>query len=246
MPKSIDLNGRTLIRIYSLEKAVYKFRKRERTRQTQKSSEKTYKTQKGIIMELKDLLGESYKEDMTIEDISAALADKSLVDPTTLPPSVDKATFDKTASDLAEAKKQLKAKQTDDERLVEEQRQRDTEFSNMQKELAKMKHEKSFVAAGYDEKTAASLTEHLVSGNMDEFVKVQSSYLSGAKEQIYASTKAELLSQAGGGMGGQSGGAGDDAEVTQARALAKARAESFKSAQESTNHYINQNTGGRS
>ena len=50
-------------------------------------------------MELKDLLGDKYRDDLTIEEINALLADKNFVDPSTLPKSVEKSVFDKTASE---------------------------------------------------------------------------------------------------------------------------------------------------
>ncbi len=58
-------------------------------------------------MELKELLGSDYKDGMTAEEISAALANKTFVDPATLPASVSKEQFDKTASEAAEYKRKL-------------------------------------------------------------------------------------------------------------------------------------------
>ena len=54
---------------------------------------------------LKELLGDAYKEGMTIEEIEAALVDKDLVDRSTLGEVVSKKTFDKTAFELAWLKK---------------------------------------------------------------------------------------------------------------------------------------------
>jgi uncharacterized coiled-coil protein SlyX len=59
-------------------------------------------------MDLKTLLGDDYKDGMTIEEINAALADKNFVDSSTLPKSVSKEVFDKTASELAAVKKKLR------------------------------------------------------------------------------------------------------------------------------------------
>ena len=56
-------------------------------------------------MDIKGLLGDAYREGMTIEEINAALADKEFVDPTTLPKSVSKELFDKKVSELAKFKK---------------------------------------------------------------------------------------------------------------------------------------------
>lgn len=59
-------------------------------------------------MDIKTLLGDAYKDGMTLDEINAALADKNFVDPTTLPKSVEKTVFDKTASELAKANKRVK------------------------------------------------------------------------------------------------------------------------------------------
>ena len=65
-----------------------------------------------------------YKEGMSFEEIEAALADKELVSPSTLPKSVSKEVFDKTASELSKVKKELKAlkeaSMTDAEKLQAE------------------------------------------------------------------------------------------------------------------------------
>ena len=54
-------------------------------------------------MNIQELLGEG----MSVEEINDAIADKTFVDSSSLPPSVSKATFDKTASELASAKHKI-------------------------------------------------------------------------------------------------------------------------------------------
>lgn len=67
-------------------------------------------------MNLKAILGDKFKEDMTVEEINTALAD---FDPTN--GMIKKDLFDRTASELAAAKKQLKEKLTADEQAKAEQ-----------------------------------------------------------------------------------------------------------------------------
>ena len=59
------------------------------------------------MADIQSLLGDEYREGMTIEEINAVLANRQFVDPTTLPKSVEKSIFDKTASELAKVKKEL-------------------------------------------------------------------------------------------------------------------------------------------
>lgn len=68
---------------------------------------------------LKELLGENYREDMTVSEIEEQLKDVDLVDRSTLPKSVDKSVFDKTASELAELKKLVKT--FEESKLTDEQ-----------------------------------------------------------------------------------------------------------------------------
>lgn len=58
-------------------------------------------------MDIKELLGEAYKDGMTIEEINAVLAEKNFVDANALPKSVSKDLFDKKVSELAKKSKEL-------------------------------------------------------------------------------------------------------------------------------------------
>jgi hypothetical protein len=61
-------------------------------------------------MTLQELLGDAYKEGMTIEEIETALKDKDLYEG-----YVKKEVFDKTASEVAKLKKQLRDKMIEEE-----------------------------------------------------------------------------------------------------------------------------------
>ena len=61
------------------------------------------------MADLKTLLGESYKEGMTVDEINTALSQLDLID-TAKEKVVKKDVFDKTASELAAKKQTLKTK----------------------------------------------------------------------------------------------------------------------------------------
>lgn len=162
-------------------------------------------------MDLKELLGDAYKEDMTLTDIAAALKDKKLVDPTTLPPSVPKGEFDKTASEVAALKKQLKDKMTTDEQTAAQQKEFQDQLANLQKENNQFKFEKEFLGSGYDAKTATALAEAMAGGDMKKFAEVHAAYAKQHETDLQASIKEQLLKdtpglQGGGAGGGQGGG----------------------------------------
>lgn len=84
---------------------------------------------------------------------------------------VSKATFDKTASDLAAAKKALREKQTDEEAKAQKDAEERAALTARVAELEKEKtingYVNSFLALGYDEKTAKATAEALAIGDMD-------------------------------------------------------------------------------
>ena len=162
-------------------------------------------------MDLKTLLGDAFKDNMTLADIETVLKDKNFVDPSTLPPSVPKGDFDKAASDLAAAKKQLKEKSTTDEQAAAAQKEIQDQLAALQKENQQMKLKESFIGNGYDAKTASALAEAYASGDMTKFATLNATFMADQKKGLEASIKEELLKNTpglqGGGAGGAQGGA---------------------------------------
>ena len=91
---------------------------------------------------------------------------------------IQKSTFDKTASELAEAKRQLKAKMTEDEQKEAERIAADAaikaELDALRKETATSKNKAKFLGLGYDEKLAAE-TARLCDGDMERFLEISDS-----------------------------------------------------------------------
>lgn len=151
-------------------------------------------------MDLKKLLGDAYKENMTLDEINEALEGVSLVDPSTLPKSVSKEVFDKTASELAKVKKQLKELQeksmTDEEKLQAELEKAIESQQQYAKELAKLRAKEIFVEAGLTEEDYEPLLEMVVTGD-EETTKTHAKnmvkVIEAQKSATEASVKAELL-----------------------------------------------------
>jgi len=171
-------------------------------------------------MDLKALLGESYKDGMTLEEITAALADKTFVDPSTLPKSVTKDVFDKTASELAAANKKLKEKLTDDEQSAAQQKEFQDQLAAIQKENQQMKLEKQFLSGGYDSKTAVALAEAAAGGDMAKFTELNTKFMEGTKTALQASIKADLLKETPGLQGGGKPGDGTEPSIGEKAAQA--------------------------
>lgn len=155
-------------------------------------------------MELKDLLGEAYHDGMTVDEISAALSSRTFVDPSTLGDTVSKNVFDKTASDLARVKKELKdlkaAGQTDAERLQAAIAEAEAQKREFTLKVNRLAVEKVLVGAGLEEADYSSFIDGIVGEDAENSVKIATNISAvlkaqrtaaeaAAKKQLQQSTK---------------------------------------------------------
>ena len=178
-------------------------------------------------MDLKTLLGDAYKENMTLDEINEALEGMNLVDPSTLPKSVSKEVFDKTASELAKVKKQLKDLQestmTAEEKLKAEMEKATTAQLTYKKELSKLRAKEIFVSAGLTEADYSSILDAVVSED-EETTKVRAKsmvdLISAQKAAVEKAVKAELLKGTPKPPAGEGGDTGEafEKEIEAARA----------------------------
>ena len=108
---------------------------------------------------------------------------------------VAKAVFDKTASELAAAKKALREKQTDEEAKEAE---RAAKEAAIMAELESLRHEKlvgsyvnAYMAMGYDEKLAKATAEAMAKGDTETVFKNQKVHLENREKAL----RTELLMQ---------------------------------------------------
>ena len=151
-------------------------------------------------MDIKTLLGDAYKDGMTIDEINAAIADKEFVDSTTLPKTVKKDVFDKTASDLAKANKRVKeleeATMSADEKTKAEMDKALALKESYAKELSKLRAKEIFVTAGLTETDYGEVLDFVVSED-EETAKTRATSLvkliTSQKESTKQAVKLELL-----------------------------------------------------
>ena len=151
-------------------------------------------------MNLKELLGDAYREDMTLEEVEEALKDLNLVDPSTLPKSVSKEVFDKTASELARYKRELRELQeksmTAEEKLKLELEKAAEAQAKYAKELSKLRATEIFVTAGLSEEDYTPLIDIVVSED-EEVTKTRAKsmvdVIASQKKAVEKTVKAELL-----------------------------------------------------
>lgn len=117
------------------------------------------------MSKLKALLGEAYKEDLTLEDIEGLLADRDIVDKASLGKVVKKDQFDKVASELAAANKQLKELEelsmTDAEKVAMAIQEKDNVIQTLQKDIMRSRAKEKLAKAGYGD--SDDLVEKVIS-----------------------------------------------------------------------------------
>ena len=125
----------------------------------------------GGEMDLKEILGDAYREDMTAEEITGALKAIDVVDRSELSKYVPKATADKYASEAAAFKKQLREKQTEEEKKIEAEESLLQEIEALKRANQLNEYEKQFLAIGYEAELAQSTADALANGNTADVFK---------------------------------------------------------------------------
>lgn len=129
------------------------------------------------MADLQSLLGDSFKEGMTLDEINAALADKELVDKSEMKEYVPKALFDKASSDAADYKKKWRGALSEAEQKAQDELEKQTTMENELKQLRRESaisgYEKNYISLGYDEKTAKEVSEAMYDGDMETVFRIQ-------------------------------------------------------------------------
>ncbi len=152
------------------------------------------------MADIQSLLGDEYREGMTIDEINAVLANRQFVDPATLPKSVEKSIFDKTASELDKVKKELgelkNSNLTGEEKVNAAIAAADARANEYSVKLNRLEIEKMFIADGLAESDYADLIDDIVSEDANKTMKLAKSLLAVVRSQKSAAEKAvraELL-----------------------------------------------------
>jgi hypothetical protein len=150
---------------------------------------------------------DGYRPDMSPEE-KLALLDKYEPPAPDYTGYIKKDAFDRTASELAEAKRQLKAKQTEEERKEAERLEAE---AAMKAELEALRREKiiyeskaRFLGLGYDETLATETAKALADGDMDKVFANQQIHIENVKRaERAASLAGDPKPPAGGGGGAE-------------------------------------------
>ena len=141
-------------------------------------------------MNLRDLLGDAYKDGMTIEEIETALGDITLSSNDSSEIERLKAALSKSNSEAAGYKKQLREKMTEDEQKAQKEAE---ERAELQEKYDKLLHKTevsenkaSLLALGYEEKLANETAEAMVSGDLEKVFSNQLKHQQNLEKKIRA------------------------------------------------------------
>ncbi len=103
---------------------------------------------------------------------------------------VKKDVFDKTASELAGVKKQLKEKMTDDEAAKQKEQEEREELQSKYEKLLHdsevSKNKAKLLALGYEEKLADDTAEAMVAGDLEKVMANQKKHLEAVEKKVRA------------------------------------------------------------
>lgn len=140
------------------------------------------------MADLQSLLGDAYKEGMTLDEINAALADRELIDKSEMEGYVPKALFDKASSDAADYKKKWRGALSAAEQKEQDEKDKQTamknELNQLRKESKIAAYEKNYLGLGYDEKSAKEVAEAMYDGYMDTVFMIQKKHQEDQKKAI--------------------------------------------------------------
>jgi hypothetical protein len=126
-------------------------------------------------------------ENMSPEEKIKALEDFDYAEPD-YTGYVKKEVFDKTASELAESKKQLREKMSADEIKAREDAEKQEKLQNdydaLLRKVALSENKAKLIALGYDDKLANETAEAMIDGNLDKVFANQKKHLDAVEKKI--------------------------------------------------------------
>ena len=189
------------------------------------------------MADLKSLLGDKYKEGMTIEDVLSLEVDEPQVD---MSKFVSKELYDKAASDTANYKKQLRANMSEAEQKAAADAEKYAEIvaerDQLKQEKAIAENAKGLVAIGYDETLATEVATALYNGDSETVIKAQAKFVDAQKKAVLAEAVKETPVPPAGGDGGS--------VVTKEKLRAMSPAERYEFSQKNPEEYKKLYSGG--
>ena len=156
-------------------------------------------------MNIKDLLKDSYKEGMSVEEIEAALKDIELPIDNSAEIERLKTALSKSNSEAADFKKQLREKMTTEEAKAKEDAEKMEDLQNkydaLLKESTIAKNKARFLALGYEDSLATEVAEAMANGDTDKVFAAQKKHLDSVEKKIREDVMKDTPKPTGGSSG---------------------------------------------
>lgn len=141
-------------------------------------------------MNLKEVLGDAYKEGMTFEEVETALESVTILEDNSVEIERLKNALSKSNSEAAGYKKQLREKMTEDEqkkqREQEEREELQNKYDKLLRESVIAKNKAKLVALGYDESLADETAEAMADGDSEKVFANQQKHLASFEKKVRA------------------------------------------------------------
>lgn len=143
---------------------------------------------------LKDILGEAYRDDMTLADIESAIATMKLADLSS-GEYVSKGKLMDYETRAKKAEKALAEKLTEEEKVQIELAKREEYYKALEKENARNKYLSKLGKSIKDEKVLNEIADLYADGDYASAIDKQNEYLAKYHSELEKTIKAELLKQ---------------------------------------------------
>ena len=146
-------------------------------------------------MNIRDLLGDAYREDMTLEDIENALVDVELPTDNSAEITRLKNALSKSNSEASDYKKQLREKMSADEIKAKEDAEAreklQSDYDALLKKVSISENKAKLLGLGYEDKLADETAEAMVNGELDKVFANQKKHLDNLEKKI----RSEILKE---------------------------------------------------
>lgn len=141
-------------------------------------------------MTIKELLGDAYKEGMTMEEIETALENVSMPEDNSAEIERLKNALSKSNSEAAGYKKQLREKMTEDEKKQqkdqEEREELQSKYDKLLRKTTIAENKAKLIGLGYEEALATETAEAMVDGDSEKVFANQQKYLASFEKKVRA------------------------------------------------------------
>lgn len=145
-------------------------------------------------MALKDLLGDTYKDGMTVDEIETALADKKLADLSN-GEYISKGKYIDLDKRYKEIEGKLREKMTAEEQQAQALVEKEQHYKDLERKFNLSEFNNKLSKTIQDEKVRNEIAELLVDGKTFEAIEKQNAYQLSYKETLTKQIKEELLTR---------------------------------------------------